>query len=259
MTIEEVKQPFRPQPTGKSALQIEREQWTSLEYLMSNFQRQIHSVLERKGCKPPELKQELFNDALLDFTDDIRLGKTDPGSFGELYRYLQRIAERRWMKHSENPHKEAIKRGVYGRSEGIDALDENRAVNRETNMTTLQGDNENELQLGDEQADPPSEFEVFDANERLQREVQQIIDQMEGDCPERIRRASYFRAEPLPDEGDVANSEFSIRHKENAADFGDTNAAQARRRLDECKNKLKTYIKQLVKARPSLRELLLGR
>lgn len=196
--------------------------------------------LLKSGCKDADVQIEIFHDALIKFKGKVAKNEFRGNSMPEIRSWLKTAAFFLWTKHADNKKKEEIKRGRYG--------DEDFEDNTPT-ITLFDSQDPEQLSGIIHRIVDTSSIEHKELEAHLSERVNHIIDQMEEDCPERIRMSQYYVPAARP-------TSEKIRSKELAEDFGDNSAAMSRKKLFNCQDKLRTYIRRLLKVDEELRRLL---
>lgn len=232
MLFQEIKAAFQ----GRNLNAINK----AFTYLHHKERSSVAYQLSKSGCKDQDVQTEIFHDALLKFKNKVAQDEFRGNSMPEIRVWLKTAAFFVWTKHQDNPKREAIKRGEYGNEdfEGDDPK-----------LTLFDSQDPEQLSGILHRIVDTSSIEHKELEAHLSERINHIIDQMEGDCPERIRLSKYY----VPSDRETKEK---IRSDELAAEFGDSSAGAARKALFKCKDKLRTYIRRLLKVDDELRDLL---
>jgi hypothetical protein len=180
--------------------------------------------LRKTGCRDEETAAGIFNDALVKFLITVKKGLFEGKDIQSTVAFLKQTAFFIWSKHSDNPKKEAMKRGQL-----LEAVPKSAHSAVKVMHDPMDG-TENPAILGMSTERGSVESKINEL--KLSEKIKKIIGELSEECRERVRRMKFFHQE----------GEERITHEETATDFNDLSAKSSRKKQDGCLKKFKNLV-----------------
>lgn len=219
------------------------------EFIYLSNRRNIIYHLRKSGCNDQEVALSLFNDSLMLFSKKLKLNEFEGNTLQSISAFLKRAVFFMWTKHPENPKKEEIKRGKRKDNQEIDSnLSTPSSKPSITNIDSLTNLERNKI------VNLPDYSKNKNKSEKLSEKIRNIMKELSPDCQERIRRTKFYNPSPIL--ASIPAHDVSISHKETAEDFQDSNEKASRKKLSNCKAKLKSLINSALTSDFELKNLI---
>lgn len=209
-----------------------------MKVILDGSRKAVLNHLRNSGCRDNETAVGIFHDALLKFLTMAQAGQFEGNDIKSTVAFLKKAAFFIWSKHQANPKREAMKRG-----QSLAVMQGTASEVVGTMHDPMDGTG-NPALLGI-QSEPGTAAAKTDEL-KLSEKIKKIIDELSGECQERVRRMKFFHQD----------GEEKITHEETASDLGDPSPKASRKKQDGCLKKLKQLVAEAWSQDVELRGLI---